>query len=62
VVTLYQLTRINKRLRPLLEKKLRRGARVVASDFQIPGWKPKKVVDVTSDVGAVYTLYLYVRP
>lgn len=62
VVTLYQLTSINKRLRPLLEKKLRRGARVVASDFQIPGWKPEKVVDVTSDVGTVYTLYLYVRP
>jgi len=62
VVTLYQLTRINKRLRPLLEKKLRRGARVVASDFEIPGWKPKKVVEVTSDVGTVYTLYLYVRP
>jgi SAM-dependent methyltransferase len=62
VVTLYQLTSINKRLRPLLEKKLHRGARVVASDFQIPGWKAKKVVDVTSDVGTVYTLYLYVRP
>lgn len=62
VVTLYQLTSINKRLRPLLEKKLQRGARVVASDFEIPGWKPKKVVDVTSDAGTVYTLYLYVRP
>jgi SAM-dependent methyltransferase len=62
VVTLYQLTSVNKRLRPLLEKKLRRGARVVTSDFEVPGWKPKKVVDATSDVGTVYTLYLYVRP
>jgi hypothetical protein len=34
----------------------------VASEFEVPGWKPEKVVDVTSDAGTVYTLYLYVRP
>jgi len=62
VVTLYQLTVVNKRLRPLLERKLRRGARVVACDFEIPGWTPKKVVEVTSDAGTAYTLFLYLRP
>jgi hypothetical protein len=35
---------------------------VVASEFEVPGWKLKKVVDVTSDVGTICTLYLYVRP
>ena len=62
VVTLYQLTSVNNRLRPVLEKKLRPGARVVSSDFQIPGWTPDKTVTVTSDVGTEYKLYLYVRP
>jgi hypothetical protein len=62
VVTLYQLTVINTRLRPLLEKKLRPRARVVCVDFQIPGWTPTKVVTVTSENGNPYKLYLYERP
>ena len=62
VVTLYQLTAVNKRLRPLLEKKLRRGARVVSCDFQIPGWTPAKVVKATSEAGTEYELFLYARP
>jgi predicted RNA methylase len=62
VVTLYQLTAVNKRLRPLLEKKLRRGARVVSCDFQVPGWTPSKVVKATSEAGTEYELFLYVRP
>ena len=61
VITLYQLTSVNNRLRPVLEKKLRPGARVVSSDFQIPGWTPDKTVTVTSEAGTEYKLYLYVR-
>ncbi len=61
VVTLYQLTSVNNRLRPVLEKKLRPGARVVSSDFQIPGWTAAKTVTVTSDAGTEYKLYLYIR-
>ena len=53
VITLYQLTSVNNRLRP--------GARVVSSDFQIPGWTPDKTVTVTSEAGTEYKLYLYVR-
>jgi len=34
----------------------------VAGEFEVPRWKLKKVVDVTSDGGTVYTLYLYVHP
>jgi len=62
VVTLYQLTVINTRLRPLLEKRLRPGARVVCVDFQIPGWTPTKVVTVNSENGNPYKLFLYERP
>ncbi|MBZ5513796.1 MAG: class I SAM-dependent methyltransferase [Acidobacteriia bacterium] len=62
VVTLYQLTDVNDRLRPLLEKKLRPGTRVVANDFPIPGWTPQEVVNATSENGSQYKLFLYVRP
>jgi len=62
VVTLYQLTAVNKRLRPLLEHRLHRGARVVACDFEVPGWTPRKTVGVISESGDEYNLYLYVRP
>jgi hypothetical protein len=62
VVSLYQLTVVNRRLRPLLEAKLRPGARVVCVDFQIPGWTPDKTVSVTSENGNQYKLFLYSRP
>ncbi len=62
VVTLYQLTVVNRRLRPLLEAKLRPGARVVCVDFQIPGWTPSKAVSATSANGNQYKLFLYLRP
>jgi SAM-dependent methyltransferase len=62
VVTLYLLTRVNERLRPLLEKQLRPGARVVCNSYQVPGWKPDKVQNLVSQNGAPYTLYLYIRP
>jgi protein-L-isoaspartate O-methyltransferase len=62
VVTLYQLTAVNDRLRPLLEKGLRPGARVVSVDFEIPDWTPTKTLRVKSENGNEYKLFLYVRP
>jgi protein-L-isoaspartate O-methyltransferase len=62
VVTLYQLTAVNDRLRPLLEKRLRPGARVVSVDFEIPDWAPTKTVRVKAENGNEYKLFLYVRP
>lgn len=62
VVTLYQLTAVNDRLRPLLEKGLRSGARVVSVDFQVPDWTPAKTLRVKAENGDEYKLYLYVRP
>ncbi len=62
VVTLYLLTSVNEGLRPKLEKELRSGARVVSHDFQMPGWDPAKVEEVTSKNGISHKLYLYIRP
>ena len=61
VVTLYLLTSVNERLKPILDKSLRKGARVVCHDFKVPGWEAEKTVDVVSDSGVSHTLYLYVR-
>ncbi len=61
VVTLYLLTSVNERLKPILEKGLRKGARVVCHDFKVPGWEAEKTVTVVSDSGASHTLFLYVR-
>lgn len=62
VVTLYLLTSVNERLKPILERDLRPGARVVTHDFKIPGWEPKEVRDVMTDMGISKKIYLYVRP
>ncbi len=62
VVTLYLLTSVNERLKPILERDLRPGARVVTHDFRVPGWEPKQSIAVTSEAGISHTLYLYVRP
>ena len=62
VVTLYLLTSVNERLKPILERDLRPGARVVTHDFLIPGWTSEKSEMVFDDNGISHTLYLYVRP
>ena len=64
VVTLYLLTSVNEQVRPLLEKQLRPGTRVVSHDFEMhgQGWEPKKVERMTLENGIEHTIYLYVRP
>jgi len=62
VVTLYLLTAVNERLRPMLERQLRSEARVVSHDFQVPGWQPAQQVEVTSKNGVPSKIYLYIRP
>jgi predicted RNA methylase len=44
VVTLYMFPWFNAKLRPILQKQLKPGARVVSHDFDIEGWPPDKVV------------------
>jgi len=49
VVTLYMLPDFNAKLRPMLDRQLKPGARVVSHDFDIPGWVPDKVDTVKGD-------------
>jgi protein-L-isoaspartate O-methyltransferase len=60
VVTIYLESQLNAQLRPLLEKYLKPGARVVSHDYEIPGWKPTKV-DRT-DGSQSHVIYLYEMP
>jgi ubiquinone/menaquinone biosynthesis C-methylase UbiE len=60
VVTLFLLTTVNKMLRPKLEKELRKGARVVSHEFEIPGWEPDKVT-VIHDGILTHKIYAYLR-
>ncbi len=62
VVTLYLLTSVNERLKPILERDLRPGARVVTHDFKLPGWEPAQTLDVMADTGISKKIYLYIRP
>jgi len=61
VVTVYLLLQANDRLRPVLEKELRPGTRVVAHDIRIPGWETAREEAVTIGTGTHY-VYLYEIP
>jgi protein-L-isoaspartate O-methyltransferase len=59
VVTLYLLSASNVKLRPILTRQLRPGARIVAHNFPIGDWEPD-VVDTFKDAaGTTRTLYLW---
>lgn len=66
VVTLYMLPSFNALLRPILEKQLQPGARVVVHDYPIEGWNPVKweempLMDTRPSVAPHnHILYLYV--
>lgn len=61
IVYLLPIT-INGKVKPMLEKQLKKGARVVAHDFNFDGWKPVKTVTIDDDgEGRSHTLFLYVR-
>ncbi|HET7219971.1 MAG TPA: methyltransferase domain-containing protein, partial [Vicinamibacterales bacterium] len=60
VVTLYVLASGNARLRPVLTRQLRPGARVVSHAFSMgSAWPPAKVDHFTSAQGDEVTLYLW---
>jgi protein-L-isoaspartate O-methyltransferase len=62
LVTVYLLPNSNDRLRPMLEKQLRKGTRIVSHDFEFSDWKPMKTELVEDDgQGRSHTLFLYVR-
>jgi tRNA A58 N-methylase Trm61 len=62
LLTVYLLPSSNDKIRPMLEKQLKPGTRIVAHDFMFQGWAPVKEEHVEDDgEGRSHTLYLYVR-
>ena len=62
LITVYLLPNSNDKVQPLLERQLKKGARVVAHDFEFRSWTPDKVEDIEDDgAGRSHTLYLYRR-
>jgi SAM-dependent methyltransferase len=59
VVTLYLLAASNVKLRPILAKTLRPGARIVAHNYPIGDWEPDKIDTFTDNAGSTRTLFLW---
>ncbi|HUZ04843.1 MAG TPA: hypothetical protein VMU62_05760, partial [Acidobacteriaceae bacterium] len=53
---------INGHLQSRLASHLRPGSRIVALDFEVPGWRPVQTTKAISEGNVEYTLYLYRRP
>jgi len=61
VVTVYLLPEaIDGKVQPLLDRQLKKGARVVAHDFEFRNWTPEKVDNIADDgEGRSHAIYLY---
>jgi cyclopropane fatty-acyl-phospholipid synthase-like methyltransferase len=59
VVTLYMLPEFNAKLRPIFDRQLKPGARVVSHDFEIQGWVPDKVEKIAGDFFHEHTILLF---
>src|SRR4051812_13418411 len=62
LLTIYLLPVAIQKVAPIFEKELKKGARIVAHDFEFPQWTPAKVLDIDDDgEGRSHRLYLYRR-
>jgi len=60
LVTVYLLPGFIDKVQPLLDQQLKKGARVVAHDFEFKNWTPDKVENIADDgEGRSHTLFLY---
>ena len=59
VVTLYLLSASNLKLRPILTRQLKPGARIVAHSFGMGDWTPEKADSFTDAEGRSRMLFLY---
>jgi uncharacterized protein (TIGR03000 family) len=59
VVLLYMGNEFNALLRPILEKQLKPGARIVSHRFVMGDWAPDKTIKVTGADGDEYTLHVW---
>lgn len=61
LLTVYLLPSSNDKIRPMLEKQLKKGTRIVSHDFTFAGWTPDKEETIEDDgEGRSHTVYLYV--
>jgi uncharacterized protein (TIGR03000 family) len=60
VVFLYMGNEFNNLLRPILEKQLKPGTRIVSHRFEMGDWKPDKTITVMGEDGDEYVLHLWV--
>ena len=58
VVTMFFMTSSNDRLRPVLEKSLKPGTRVVSNQFPVKGWRPMAIYHIKPG-SMEYTIYVY---
>ena len=62
LLTIYLLPVAIEKVTPILEKQLKKGARVVVHDFEFSQWTPAKILDIADDgEGRSHRLYLYRR-
>jgi hypothetical protein len=64
LITTYLLPSSNDKLQPILEKRMKKGARVVSHDFEYNGWKAEKTINIEdNDEGysRSHTIYVYRR-
>jgi protein-L-isoaspartate O-methyltransferase len=62
LITVYLLPLSNDKVRPILDKQLKKGTRIVAHDFEFKDWKAEKVEPIDDDgEGRSHTLYLYIK-
>jgi len=61
VVSLYLLPETNDLLRPMLEKQLKPGARVVTHNYHMPGWGDKEVCveSIKDEFGKEHMVFVY---
>jgi protein-L-isoaspartate O-methyltransferase len=60
LITVYLLPVSNDKVQPLLDRELKKGARVVAHDFEFRGWTADKIETIDDDgEGRSHKLYLY---
>jgi hypothetical protein len=59
-VTVYLLPGFIDKVQPLLDRQLKKGARVVSHDFEFSKWTPEKSLNIADDgEGRSHTLFLY---
>ena len=59
VVTLYMLPEFNAKLRPVLDRQLKPGARVISHDFPVEGWVPDRTERINGDFLHDHTILLF---